>query len=144
MLTNEFRRMSLALLLAASLGYGCSGKIAGGAAPGGGSHERVGCRSRRRLGSGGGSNVDAGGVTVMPTTFTPALAGPTCRKIKDLLVGMPCTDADVNTVATMGPAGLQQLIITWVTDPTFPAAVPGEDDPVLPQPVPAGRVHADG
>ena len=27
--------------------------------------------------------------------------------------------------------------------PDLPAAVPGEDDPVLPQPVPADRVHAD-
>ena len=30
MLTNEFRRMSAAVLLVASLGYGCSGKIATG------------------------------------------------------------------------------------------------------------------
>ena len=52
---------------------------------------------------GGGSNVDAGGVTVKPTTFTPALAAPTCRKIKDLLVGMPCSDDEVNTVDDDGP-----------------------------------------
>ncbi len=118
MLTNEFRRMSLAFLLVASLGYGCSGKIAGGGSNGGGSTNGSG--GSTSTGSGGSNgNVDAGGVTVKPTTFAPALAGPTCRKIKDLLVGMPCSDADVNTVATMGPAGLQQLIITWMTDPTF-------------------------
>src|SRR5579863_2243916 len=116
MLTNEFRRMSLALLLVASLGYGCSGKIAGGGSSGGGSTNGSG--GSTTTGSGGNGNVDAGGVTVKPTTFTPALAGPTCRKIKDLLVGMPCTDADVSTVETMGPAGLQQLITTWMTDPT--------------------------
>ena len=122
MLTNEFRRMSFALLLAAALGYGCSGKISGGSS-GGGSTNGSGGSSSGSGGSGttggGGSNVDAGGVTAMPTTFTPALAGPTCRKVKDLLVGMPCSDADVNAVTTMGPAGLQQLIITWMTDPTF-------------------------
>ena len=117
MLTNEFRRMSLALLLVASLGYGCSGKIAGGGSSGGGSTNGSG--GSTTTGSGGNGNVDAGGVTVKPTTFTPALAGPTCRKVKDLLVGMPCTDADVSTVESMGPAGLQQLIITWMTDPTF-------------------------
>ena len=119
MLTNEFRRMSLALLLVASLGYGCSGKIAGGGSSGGGSTNGSGGSSSTTGSGGGNGNVDAGGVTVKPTTFTPALAGPTCRKIKDLLVGMPCSDADVNTVVTMGPAGLQQLIITWMTDPTF-------------------------
>ena len=118
MLTNNFQRMSLPLLLVASLGYGCSGKIAGGGPSGGGSTNGSG--GSTSTGSGGSSsNVDAGGVTVKPTTFTPALAGPTCRKVKDLLVGMPCTDADVNAVVTMGPAGLQQLIITWMTDPTF-------------------------
>ena len=125
MLTNEFRRMSLAVLLVASLGYGCSGKIAGGGSSGGasttgsGGSTSTGSGGSTSTGSGGNGNVDAGGVTVKPTTFTPALAGPTCRKIKDLLVGMPCSDADVNTVVTMGPAGLQQLIITWMTDPTF-------------------------
>ena len=66
-----------------------------------------------------GSNADAGGVTVQPTTFTPALAGPTCRKIKDLLVGMPCSDAEVSTVESMGAAGLQQLIISWETGSTY-------------------------
>ena len=118
MSTNEFRRMSWALLLVASLGYGCGGKIAGGASGGGATNGSGGSKTTGSGGS-GNSNVDAGGVTAMPTTFAPALAGPTCRKIKDLLVGMPCSDADVNTVATMGPAGLQQLIITWMTAPTF-------------------------
>jgi hypothetical protein len=120
MLTNEFRRMSVALLLVAFLGsflgFGCSGKIATGSSGGGSTNGSGGSTA---TGSGGNGNVDAGGVTVKPTTFTPALAGPSCRKIKDLLVGMPCTDADVNAVVTMGPAGLQQLIISWMTDPTF-------------------------
>jgi hypothetical protein len=123
MSTIEYRRMSAALLLVASLGYGCNGKIGSGSSgsgstTGSGGSTTTGSGGSTTTGSGGG-NVDAGGVTVKPTTFTPALAGPTCRKIKDLLVGMPCTDADVSTVASMGPAGLQQLIITWMTDPSF-------------------------
>ncbi|HLK88242.1 MAG TPA: hypothetical protein VKZ18_00030, partial [Polyangia bacterium] len=131
--------MSLALLLVASSGYGCQGKIGdtgsgnggssgsgnggsngsgnGGSNGSGGSNGTGSGGSS--VGSGGNGNVDAGGVTVKPTTFTPALAGPTCRKIKDLLVGMPCSDADVTTVQSMGAAGLQQLIITWMTDPSF-------------------------
>ena len=31
---------------------------------------------------------------------------------------MPCSDAEVRTVETMGPAGLQQLIMTWKTGTT--------------------------
>src|SRR5580698_854241 len=125
MLTNEFRRMSLALLLVASLGYGCKGSIGAGSPSGsGGSSTGSGGSSSTGSGGGtptggGGNNVDAGGVTVMPTTFTPALAAPTCRKFKDLLVGMPCTDDEVATVQSMGPAGLQQLIITWESSATF-------------------------
>jgi hypothetical protein len=126
MLINDFRRMSVAFLLVAIVlfvGYGCNGKISTGST-GSGSTNGTGGSSPtgsggNGTGSGGDGNVDAGGVTVKPTTFTPALAGPTCRKIKDLLVGMPCTDADVDAVVTMGPAGLQKLIITWMTDPTF-------------------------
>ncbi len=117
MLRNAYRRMSLSLLLVASLGYGCQGKIGGGSSSGSGGASNSGSGgsntgSGGSLG-GGGNNVDAGGVTVKPTTFTPALAGPTCRKIKDLLVGLACSDDEVNTVQTMGPAGLQQLIIGW-------------------------------
>ena len=32
---------------------------------------------------------------------------------------MPCSDDEVNTVTTMGPAGLQQLIISWETDSNY-------------------------
>ena len=178
MLTNEFRRTSLAFtaplvasLVASLVGYGCTGKIGGGetgtgsssgtgtgnssgtgtgnssgtgnwrfvqrhrqlsgtgnsSGTGTGNSSGTGTGGSSSTGAGGttiitpdaGSNADAGGVTVTPTTFTPALAAPTCRKIKDLLVGMPCSDAEVNTVETMGPAGLQQLIITWETGSTY-------------------------
>jgi hypothetical protein len=136
MSTKAFRRMSLVLpLLAslglASLGLGCHGQIGtastgssgsngsgSGGSNGNGSGGSNGNGSGGTVG-GGGNNVDAGGVTVKPTTFTPALAAPTCRKVKDLLVGMPCSDDEVNTVTTMGPAGLQQLIIGWETDSNY-------------------------
>jgi hypothetical protein len=125
MLTIEFRRMSLALLLVGSLGAGaCNGKI--GASTGTGSGSGSGGINGGNQGGtgatvvgGGGSNVDAGGVTGPTAPFAAALAGPTCRKIKDLIVGMPCTDDDVNTVKAMGAAGLQQLLISWMTSASF-------------------------
>ncbi|HEX3903827.1 MAG TPA: hypothetical protein VH853_13385 [Polyangia bacterium] len=167
-LTNDFRRTGFALLFAASLGYGCNGKIldgetgsggssstgtggasssgsggssstgtgtggasstgtGGSSATGSGGSSGPGTGGASSSGSGGspiitpdaGSSADAGGVTVKPTTFTPALAAPTCRKIKDLLVGMPCSDAEVSMVESSGPAGLQQLIINWETGATY-------------------------
>jgi hypothetical protein len=122
MLTNEFRRMSLSLLLVASLGYGCQGQIGGKSSSGSGGSSPSGSGGSNGSGGtlgGGGSNVDAGGVTVKPTTFTPALAAPTCRKIKGLLVGMPCSDDEVSMVESSGPAGLQQLIINWESSATY-------------------------
>jgi len=126
MLTIEFRRMSLALLLVGSFGAGaCNGKIgASGTGTGSGSSGNNGGGNQGGsgatiVGGGGGNNADAGGVTGPTAPFAAALAGPTCRKIKDLIVGMPCTDDDVNTVQTMGAAGLQQLLITWMTSASF-------------------------
>ena len=182
MLTNDFRRIGMALLLVATAGTGCAGQI-GDAKSGSGGSSNNGSGGSSNTGSGGssnngsggssntgsggssnngsggssntgsggssnngsggssnngsggssttgaggsviipvdaGSSADAGGVTVKPTTFTPALAAPTCRKIKDLLVGMPCSDDEVNTVQTMGPAGLQELIIGWTTGAAY-------------------------
>ncbi|HLK89915.1 MAG TPA: hypothetical protein VKZ18_08475 [Polyangia bacterium] len=188
MISYHFRRAPFALLLAASLGFACTGTIGsvqngmggsttsgtgnggsassgtggssattgtgggsvgtggastsgsggsvvsgaggaamgtGGAGTGTGGSSSTGSGGSPSTGAGGsgvsvdaGSNADAGGVTVKPTTFTPALAAPTCRKIKDLLVGLPCSDAEVSTVQTMGAAGLQQLIIGWETAST--------------------------
>jgi hypothetical protein len=112
------------------IGAGGSSTTGTGGSPvvGTGGSSNTGAGGSSSTGAGGGStiitpdagnNADAGGVTVPPTTFTPALAAPTCRKIKDLLVGMPCTDTEVNTVETMGPAGLQELIITWETSSSY-------------------------
>jgi hypothetical protein len=106
MLTNHFRRMSLALLLVASLGYGCGAKVSQSSS-GGSSGSGNANGSGGSLGSGGNGNVDAGGVTVKPTTFGPALAGPTCRKIKDLLVPPVRSEGGVlgPGLWTVGPFG---------------------------------------
>src|SRR6185312_15710950 len=104
-----------------------SGKGGGASPTGAGGANVTGAGTTSPTGTGGmgvispdaGSNADAGGVNVKPTTFTPALAGPTCRKIKDLLVGMPCTADEVSTVESSGPARLQQLIINWETSSTY-------------------------
>ena len=59
-----------------------------------------------------------------PTTAsTQPLAGmstlTTVRKVKNLLTGLPPTDADVAALRTTGAAGLQQLVDTWITDPMY-------------------------
>jgi hypothetical protein len=63
--------------------------------------------------------IDGGGVTQPPMPFQAASAQTAVRKVKNLLTGMAPTDADVSLVKDMGAAGLQQLIDTWMTDPTF-------------------------
>jgi hypothetical protein len=107
----------LIVLLLGAMAAGCGGQISGNKSGSGGSNSSGNGGSNSS--GNGGSNVDPGSVTVPPATFTPALAAPTCRKVKDLLVGLPCSDDDVNTVKSMGPAGLQKLIITWMSDSKF-------------------------
>ncbi|HXT98376.1 MAG TPA: hypothetical protein VN853_18915, partial [Polyangia bacterium] len=111
---------------AGSGGANVSGTGGGTSPTGAGGSSVIGSGGSGVIAPDAGSNADAGGVTVKPTTFTPALAGPTCRKIKDLLVGMPCTDDEVNAVETSGAAGLQQLIINWETSSTYQAMFEGK------------------
>ncbi|HXJ19645.1 MAG TPA: hypothetical protein VMT03_05375 [Polyangia bacterium] len=96
---------------ACSPGAGKSGSGSGGS----GSGNSTGTGGDTTAGNGTGGSVDPGKVTVPPAPFMPAVAAPTCRKIKDLLVGLPCTSDEVDSVQTMGAAGLQQLIIGWMT-----------------------------
>src|SRR5262249_9530989 len=113
---------------------GFSNNGSGGSNNGSGGSSNNGSGGSSTTGAGGsviispdaGSNADAGGVTVKPTTFTPALAAPTCRKIKDLLAGMPCSDTEVSTVQSMGPAGLQELIINWTTSASYQSMFQGK------------------
>ena len=118
MLTIEFRRMSLALLLVGSLGAGaCKGQIGGGVSPSGAGSASGGGGTGAGSGT-GPTTVDPGNPTASTTPIAAAVAAPMCRKVKDLLSGTACTDDDVNTITTMGAAGLQQLIKTWITDAT--------------------------
>lgn len=100
----------LATLAACSgtIGGGVSNPNAGGTGPGGGGG-----------GAGGEAAINPGMVTVPAVPFEPATAQSSVRKIKNLLTGMPLTDADVATVAAMGAAGLQSLIATWMSKPEF-------------------------
>jgi hypothetical protein len=129
MLTIEFRRMSLALLLVGSLGAGaCKGQIGGSQTPSGSGNSSGGGGSggTGAITGGGPTMVDPGNPTATTTPIAAALATPICRKVKDLLVGSACTDDDVNTLTTMGAAGLQQLISTWMTDTTYQAKFSGK------------------
>jgi hypothetical protein len=66
-------------------------------------------------GTGAAGTTGAGGTTPPPPF--EALPSPVAvRKVKNLLVGLPPTDADYATVASSGVAGLQSLINTWTTD----------------------------
>ena len=95
---------------------GSGGSSGGGASSGGGSNGAGNSGSSGA--SSGSSSIDAGGTTVAPTNWDAKTAADSVRKVKNLLIGMPPTDADVMTVMQQGPAGLQTLIDTWMTDPT--------------------------
>ena len=90
-------------------GQGTSGGTTGGGNGGGAGGTGAG------TGVGGGSSGDPGGVTVPPTPFEAVTALTSVRKVKNLLLGLPPTDAEVATVTQSGAAGLQTLISTWIT-----------------------------
>lgn len=64
------------------------------------------------------SAIEAGGVTVTPQPFESVTAAAAVRKVKNLLIGLAPTDADVERVTTSGAAGLQELIAGWISDTT--------------------------
>src|SRR5438046_813601 len=76
-------------------------------------------------GTGGSAGTSAGGVTGLGglggagasgAPFQPLAAAAAVRKVKNLLVGLPATDAEIMTVTTSGQMGLQTLINGWLTD----------------------------
>jgi hypothetical protein len=109
---------------------GSSGGAAGGTGDGGSSNAGGNSARGGATGSVGGvggssgsgsTNPDAGpgnGPDANPSAGTfEAIAAAAClRKVKDLLVGLAPTDADVATVAKSGNAGLKTLLKTWMTD----------------------------
>ena len=66
----------------------------------------------------GGANPGTGGST-QAGSFEAISTAASCRKVKNLLVGLACTDADIATLNQSGIAGLKTLINTWMTDATF-------------------------
>jgi hypothetical protein len=67
-------------------------------------------------GSTGTSAIDGGGVTVAAQMWDVQTATIAARKVKNLLIGLPPSDADVMALMQEGPAALQKLIIGWMTD----------------------------
>jgi hypothetical protein len=93
---------------ACSAGQTCmSGACVGGGAAG-------------TTGSGGGTagTTGTGGTGTAPP-FEPVAAAVAVRKVKNLLVGLAPTDADVMAVTTNGAAGLQTLINSWMNDSQY-------------------------
>jgi hypothetical protein len=99
-------------------GGGSPSADGGGSGNGGSSGGPVGSSGSSSGPAGGSGGIDAGGVTVAPAMWDAKTATDSVRKVKNLLIGLAPTDADVTLVMQQGPAGLQQLIDTWMTDAT--------------------------
>ncbi len=65
-------------------------------------------------GSGDASN--AGAIDVAPMPWDDKTAVEALRKVKNLLIGTAPTDGDTQLVKSQGPAALEQLIVTWMSD----------------------------
>jgi hypothetical protein len=59
-----------------------------------------------------------GGAGASGAPFEPVAAAAAVRKVKNLLTGLPATDAEIATVTMSGQMGLQTLINGWMSDPT--------------------------
>ena len=70
-------------------------------------------------GTGGDSSSSTLGGSTSVGPFESITTAASCRKVKNLLVGLACTDADLATINQNGVAGLKTLIKTWMTDATF-------------------------
>jgi hypothetical protein len=103
-------RLGLAAVLFS--GAACKATVGGDLSGGSGGHNGM-------TGAGGGMIVmtGLGGASAMPMPFEAATAATAVRKVKNLLIGLAPTDADVATVTANGPAGLQTLIDGWMNDP---------------------------
>ena len=69
--------------------------------------------------SGDGANaaaLDPGAIDVAAMPWDDKTAVEALRKVKNLLIGTAPSDGDVQAVKSQGPAGLEQLIIGWITD----------------------------
>jgi hypothetical protein len=117
---ETLRRLSLMALVA--VGAACDGSIGnhgqGNVTGGGGTTGGPGTG-----GNDGPTMVDPGTVTVPPTPFDAKMAFYATSKVKNLLTGLPISDDDLAKVTMKGPAGLQELVSTWMTTDPYQAAV---------------------
>ncbi len=60
--------------------------------------------------------INAGAIDVAPMPWDDTTTAVALRKVKNLLIGIAPSDGDVQTVKSQGPAGLEQLIIAWMSD----------------------------
>ena len=116
--------MSVAAV-AVHAGLGCGG---GGEAPGAAARsdtgQSAGAPGATPLGQHGAAGAAGASASMVSASAAPVamdVALTAARKVKNLLVGLSVNDTEVASVAAQGPAGLQQLINTWLTDPTFEA-----------------------
>ncbi len=88
-----------------SVGAGSTGSSSGPAGSSGG-------------GDGSTGTISPGAVTVTPSPWDAKTASEAVRKVKELLIGLPPTDAEVTAAMAQGAAALQGLIGGWITDPS--------------------------
>ena len=93
-----------------------SAEAGGAVSAGGGASDNTG--GAATTSSEGGVSSGTGGST-QAGSFEAISTAASCRKVKNLLVGLACTDADIATINQSGIAGLKSLINTWMTDATF-------------------------
>ena len=67
-----------------------------------------------------------GGAGGSPTPFQPLAAAAAVRKVKNLLTGLPPTDAEIAMVTSQGQLGMQTLINGWMADATTGALFKGK------------------
>jgi hypothetical protein len=127
---RSFRGTAFAGLLIACASAGACGQNGGNSKVNDGHPGQAGGGDDSGTANGGGNNGDAGispgGVTAPNTPFDPQTAFDAARKVKNLLIGLAPTDADVAALTATGAAGLQQLIIGWSTDPTTQPLLQGK------------------
>jgi len=77
-----------------------------------------GARGGADAAGGAGATAGAGGATV--AAFQPVSAYVYVPKVKNLLLGLPATDAEVSAVA-VDPTQMKALIATWMQQPQYTA-----------------------
>ncbi len=126
------KHLTAALLLLACAGSSaCSGKVqgnqpksplgtVGGPANGaGGPNAPAGTTNAPGGTVAGNDPAGPGPITASDTPFDAQTALTAVRKVKGLLTGLAPSDDDVAKLTSSGAAGLQELIGTWTTDPTY-------------------------